>query len=376
MSKKIYMGLFSFVIGIVFVMSIGYCYLEGVHLSVFMSDMELVMESAVPKKDGIREIYGAINRIISPYEIAIDGGAIVKDETGFLQRIDISPYDIKEAENKIIELRDICNENDVQFAYISYPSKVNSFNVKQFYGIDTNEEEMRTDFLNTLEENQINVLNIRKLLEEKGYTIKEMFYKTDHHWTTKAGLFAAREMARYFKDYFSYNCDLNLLNENLFSYKKYENCWLGETGRKCSKTWVGSLDDFTVIKPIYDTSFRYIVPSKGADNTGDFSMLLDEKIYDMEYNLYNTSMHYSYMPGSGLVTIVHNNNLKGLKVLLIRDSFSIVVVPFLSLVCQDIVMWDMRGNENSVYDYIRENEFDIVLVAYTDFWRSDMYNFY
>lgn len=82
------------------------------------------------------------------------------------------------------------------------------------------------------------------------------------------------------------------------------------------------------------------------------------------------------MPGAGPVTQIHNNNhINGPKVLIIKDSFSVVVVPFLSLTCQDITWWDMRDNENSLYEYIQNNDFDIVLLAYTDFWRDDMYDF-
>ena len=53
-----------------------------------------------------------------------------------------------------------------------------------------------------------------------------------------------------------------------------------------------------------------------------------------------------------------------------------VVVPFLSLGCGEVNMWDMRDNEASLYEYIKNNDFDMVLVAYTDFFRNDMYAFY
>lgn len=52
-----------------------------------------------------------------------------------------------------------------------------------------------------------------------------------------------------------------------------------------------------------------------------------------------------------------------------------VVIPFLILETSDITVWDMRSNKDGLYQYIRDNDFDVVLLAYTDFWRDDMWNF-
>ena len=52
-----------------------------------------------------------------------------------------------------------------------------------------------------------------------------------------------------------------------------------------------------------------------------------------------------------------------------------MVFPFLALTCASVTYWDMRGNDYSLYDEIQKNEYDVVLVAYTDFWNSDMYDF-
>ena len=76
--------------------------------------------------------------------------------------------------------------------------------------------------------------------------------------------------------------------------------------------------------------------------------------------------------------MTYHNNLadeNGKKILLIKDSFSVVVIPFLILETSDITVWDMRSNKDGLYQYIRDNDFDVVLLAYTDFWRDDMWNF-
>ena len=78
-------------------------------------------------------------------------------------------------------------------------------------------------------------------------------------------------------------------------------------------------------------------------------------------------------------TTYHNNldDGNGKKILIIKDSFSVVVIPFLTLETSDVTVWDMRWDQtkNGLYQYIRDNDFDAVLVAYTDFWTDTMWNF-
>lgn len=335
------------------------------------ADMESAIESAFPQQTNIKELYGFANKYATPNEM----DRTVKDKDGYLKPLNWSKFNTDNAADKISELRDVCNENNVNFAYVSYPSKSDTANIGEIYGIDSNSEDMRSRFLDRLDEYGIEILNIRDQMEDAGLTRKDIFYKTDHHWNTKAGLFAARSITQFLK-----NKGLKTVPENLdadrFTYKKYENCWLGETGRKYSVTWVGSLDDFIVIKPNYETSLDYIVPN-GFEKSGDFSILMNESVYGTDFDIYDTSLHYSYMPGAEANTIVKNHDLQdGAKILIIKDSFSMVVVPFLSLGCGEVNMWDMRDNEASLYEYIKNNDFDMVLVAYTDFFRNDMYAFY
>lgn len=410
MSKKIYLVFYIGISAVIFASIIRYCCLKYLYIleadssslvankmmdegkggilkhdkekgidiqrKLSVDKIESVIEDSFPLKENMREFYGTVNKILNPYEISKNGGSTVRDLDGFLQPITMNSFDIIEAGRGIVELRDTCEKDNIDFLYVSYPSKNSSLVSKEYYGIDTNAKEMRINFLEGLDKNGVDILNIGQLMEAKGYTTKDLFYKTDHHWKTEAGLFAAREISKYLQYNFGYNMNSGMLKNELFSYRKYEECWLGETGRKCSKTWTGSLDDFTEITPVYNTFLEYSSNGKNSVK-GDFHILLDENAYKEKGDLYNTNMHYTYMNGAGNIAEIRNlNNTDGPKILLIKDSFSVVVMPFLSLTCQDIVWWDMRENDNSLYDYIQENDFDIVLLAYTDFWRSDLYYFY
>ncbi|MDD6170410.1 MAG: hypothetical protein PUB46_10120 [Lachnospiraceae bacterium] len=340
----------------------------------FWTNIESNIESVLPGKAQFREIYGCVNRIISPNEIAENGGAIIRDKEGFLEKYCYVSLDVKDEENKILELNEICEKADADFVYVSYPSKTDDDITTTYYGIETNGKENRNEFLTGLERKNINILDVRAMLEADGYDVHDLFYKTDHHWKSTAGLYGANAIVNYLNQTFGYTFRDDLIDETKFEFTTYDNLWLGETGRRVSKTWARVLDDFTEITPTYETSLSIGNYGDEERTEGEFSMLIDESGYDGNIDLYNYSAHYSYK-GSGSMTAIHNNNVDKGKVLIIKDSFSVVVIPFLSLAVQDVVVWDMRATKDGLYDFIEQNDFDAVILAYSGVWNFEMFQF-
>jgi len=337
-------------------------------------EAESTMEGMFPGQSRFREVYGWSNKLLSPMEIASDGGAIVKEGGGFLEPINYVTFDLDEAGRKIAELDRVCHESGKEFAYISYPSKTDAQTASEYYGIETNQEEIRESFLSRIDSNGIAMLDVRQLLENDGYGKKEIFYKTDHHWKTSAGLYGAKAISAFLNEKFGFMFQEDLLGKDNFTHTIYRDLWLGETGRSLSLTWTGVLDDFEEILPDFDTSLT-LGTYLGEDKTeGDFSLLVDESGYSGQNNLYSYSAHYSYK-GVNSLDHIHNNYMNEGKILIIKDSFSVNVIPYLSLVASDIVSWDMRTTPDGLYDFIRANDFDVVLLAYTDFWADAMYDF-
>lgn len=342
---------------------------------VLLKNVETTVEKIFPGKSVFRELYGFTNIILSPTEILAEGRATIKDEDGVIIEIPyVSNGIVKKALDNIIELNNVCENMGTDFMYVSYPSKINSDVKIKGYGIETNAEQSRIQFLQGLTDNGINVLNIRTLLEKDGYEIKDVFYRTDHHWKSTAGLYAARSIGEYVNDSFKYNLKVDLLDEENLEFTTYKELWLGEVGRKISKTWSGELDDFVEIRPSYETSFTVGQYGASEKREGDFSLLISDEGYNQKIDLYNYSAHYSYR-GAESLTHIHNNNVEGKKILIIKDSFSVVVIPFLSLMTSDMIVWDMRSTPEGLYTFIEENNFDAVILAYTDYWDPKIYAF-
>ena len=88
---------------------------------------------------------------------------------------------------------------------------------------------------------------------------------------------------------------MSLLSSDRYCYTKYNECWLGETGKKVSGTWAKVLDDLTLIEPNFETDVSYVVDSATINRRGEFSdCFIDKSVLEEAKNYYNPkSWNYS-----------------------------------------------------------------------------------
>lgn len=375
MHKKIFAICFLLLSGIVFVSSVIFFCAKKIN-PFTEPNLESRMESAFLFKDASKEVYGLSNRVLAPRAVLINGeGTLVKLDEGYLRIAAKTDFDTDFAKENILELKNVCDENKAEFLYVNYPSKFAGDFTSQTYGIDTNYEELRQDFLEYTKGAGIKAFDMREKLESEGFDEQDVFYKTDHHWKTYFGLHAAKLISEYIEENNNIIFAKENLDENKFSYKTYEDFWLGELGRMLSASYVGYKDEFTLIKPLYETSLTLIQENK-EETKGDFSVMIDEKeLENPDKELYTFSAHYLYSKDLNNKTRYHNNKVNGPEILYIGDSFGVTTIPFLALAASDVYAWDMRKTDESLYDFIRENSFDIVILGYTDYWTEQMWDF-
>ena len=124
------------------------------------------------------------------------------------------------------------------------------------------------------------------------------------------------------------------------------------------------MDDYAEVKPNFETSYTF---KTGDGNTweGTFDTFVDESFYNTENDVYETfSWHYSY---NNINCI--NNNVENGKVLFLGDSYDHVTQPFLSLGVHEVDILALRECDDSfnLRNYILENGYDTVIVAYAQF---------
>ena len=263
-----------------------------------------------------------------------------------------------------VAFRDFLEANGARLLYVNEPAKYDddSFFSRSF-GVETYSNRNMDLFLSRIREAGVCVIDLRDNIRQEGIRISDLFYRTDHHWTVPAGLWAAGIMADGLNKYCGYDIDLSVYDRDRYDLRKWTSCWLGEQGRKAGATRVG-LDDFTEIKPKFKTGFTF----KNDDGTtweGTFDDFVNEAVYNTENNVYeNGSWHYSY----NRINCI-NHDVETGKILILGDSYDQVTHCFLSLGVHEADSLILRDCDESfsLRDYIISNEYDTVIIAYAQF---------
>ena len=231
------------------------------------------------------------------------------------------------------------------------------------FGLETYTNRNADKLVNGLKNAGVPVIDLRENAAAEEMDVKDLFYRTDHHWTVPAGLWASRIMAGGLNEYAGYDIDLSIYGDENFEFRKFENSWLGEQGRKLAGSYIG-LDDYTEVKPVFETSF--VFKDEEGKTEGTFDDLISENFYETEEDVYTApSFHYSYALKGGCV----NNDVASGKVLMLTDSYDHVTAPFISLAVHELDTLQLRDLDSSfdLRDYIVKNGYDTVIVSYAQF---------
>lgn len=278
--------------------------------------------------------------------------------------VSASPYTTTDYEyEQTVAFRDFLSTHGINLLYVNEPTKYIEDDAFLQYGVETYRNRNADQFLRRLEFANVNTIDLRENIVADNLMMEDLFYRTDHHWTTRTGLWATQIIAQGLNEKCGYNIDTSIYDIGNYSIKRWENCWLGEQGRKVAKTYVG-LDDYEEITPNFATNFSF----KNGDGTtweGTFDNFIDESVYSIEKNTdANPSWYYSYYLRDCV-----NNNVSNGKVLLIADSYSHVTQPFLALGVREMDTIVLRDcdSEFDLGNFILENGYDTVVIAYAQF---------
>lgn len=291
-----------------------------------------------------------------------DYNAVVKLHDGYLTTYTQS-RDVTENAKSTIRLAEFCRQRGIEFFYANLPRKVCMYEDRNISGVLDFANQNADRFLAMLDDAGVRNYDFRKLLHEDGMNHHEAFYVTDHHWKAETGLWAARHILRILRDDYGYDVNPDVLNPDRFDYVIYPEWFLGSRGKKITLARTKP-DDFTMIYPKYETYLHYEIPDKEINTSGDFSV-----VYDFgqvkEKNYYHKSPYHAYSYGDMALIRSKNNVIKDRKrLLIIHDSFSDCVLPFLSLGIQNVDAIDIRHFKGSLISFICTENPDTVIVAY------------
>ena len=175
------------------------------------------------------------------------------------------------------------------------------------------------------------------------------FYRTDHHWTTEG---AWRGFMSLMEGMGIQASDWSGLPRAQVSDSFY-----GTTYSASGAGWVRPDSIYTVI-PEGGTRGRVTVTRypEGAPIPG--GLYYPEKLEVKDKYAY-------FLGGNQPLCVIRNPDAAGGKLLVIRDSYSDSLAPFLAEEFQEVHLFDLRYNNMSLKQYVADNEIDQVLVLYS-----------
>lgn len=253
----------------------------------------------------------------------------------------------------------------IPFLYVNLLFKVDEADKQLPRGVEDFSNENADRFLALLREKKVPCLDLREREKAEGLDHYSLFFPTDHHWTPEAGLWAAGEVSRALGALDpGFEADPALFDLSRYDCETHERVFLGSHGRRVG-TWYAGLDDLDVLTPRFETTLRFSVPSEGIVREGSFqdTMLFPEKL--AEKDKMNSAAYDVYCGGQydllRVENLLHGN---GKRLLVLQDSFSLVVIPFFSLGYEQVDYLDLRLWGGDLPDYIDETKPDGVLILY------------
>ena len=206
----------------------------------------------------------------------------------------------------------------------------------------------QTDLINSIYSQVTSAEKVDVLSALSAHNGEYIYYKTDHHWTTLGAYYAYEKLC----DTLGVNkVDINHLTENTV------NDFYG--------TYFSKAKSFTIKPDIikyYDVNSSMAIMT--SDQTGKFIPETNcATLYD-EGKFHTRDKYSAFTYSNNALTVITNNGeYEKERLLLIKDSYSNSLVPFLSTDYKEIVMVDLRYMFN-ISMVLEQYDFDDVLVMY------------
>ena len=337
-----------------------------------ISDIEDEMVSNVAARYDVIEIYGETNKLLGKNEI--NGFEYVRDKNGFLSLgnfwNEVHDTDVKPLAVETEHFYESLKKKGINMLYVSFPQKVSDEWTDGYSGIPYDDFSYRNNmFMIQMRKYRIPNLDLTKTLEESGLPYEEMFFKTDHHWTSKAAFLGFQAILDKL-DEMGVELDPNGYYRNFDNYKviHYEDMMLGSSGRSVGQRYAGGRENFDLYYIDDDTEYEFTygddkkLYGKATETFIDFNV--PEKIEKEPDSIYTLSMYDMYMRGIRPKVRIDNINSQGPKVLMITDSYASPIGTWLAPMCSRLdFLWANRNDDDAIDRYIEENDYDLVIVG-------------
>lgn len=283
---------------------------------------------------------------------------IVKLNNGYL----FTPYDyvsdeaLEQRAASLANLNRFLSMSDTELLVAVTPDTTSKYDPQVPPGTEEYVNDNLDRLIPILEEQGINVMDFREVIHEDGIDQYTMMYRTDHHWTTRAGFYAYGKIADWIEEKTGVEVDEEIRDIENYSITTYKNWHLGSRSQRTGSLFAG-IDDFDLILPEFETMLT------NGEQTGTFEELFINRepfakrdltsCYTYDLVLESACGNYSNLLASN-----------DLRILVVGDSFSKAVCPYLNISYRESrYFYCMYLNEFTA-EYIEDYDPDVVICLY------------
>lgn len=203
---------------------------------------------------------------------------------------------------------------------------------------------------------------MRKVIPEEKW--QKYFYQSDHHWNVDGALVGSRLIADFMNRNYGTSFDLKYFDPDTYIRKRWKDLFIGSMGKKVSTSYMpDGPDDFDILYPRFKTDFTVKIPKYKYRVRKDFSaFIFGEHIF---YDGYHKNPYCGFLEGNQNCWITNHKIKNGKKIVVIKDSFTRAMIPYLALQAKEIIMLDPRHcTQKEILKTIRREKPDIVFVMH------------
>ena len=333
------------------------------------ADTEAGVNAALRRGNLAVELYGGVLRLAGKRiseDAAVADYTVVRLDNGAITFCNLETETLPDnsaAADEVAQWARELEAADIPLLFVAYPKKTPR---TEDNGLPPDIPDWPVLKMNALvehmRERQVDVLDLRNSFEARG-DYSDLFYRTDHHWNIEGGFFAFQTICAALREEYGLDMDARFEDASLYRWDVLEHWFLGSQGKRVGSLFAGD-DDFTVMTPLFDTDFTLSIPSRDMLRTGmmEETILFPERIAQKDYYGGNP---YTYYAGGDYdyMTIENHNNPDGPSILVVRDSMTCALTPFLALDCSKLTLIDTRYFQGDVAETALALQPDMVLVT-------------
>ena len=314
--------------------------------SIFSGRFETKAESYAADQFMLRNMFIKIKSSVDTSLGSTESNNVFMCKDNYLME-NISKADAKKMENNynsLAKLKQLYPNINMDFMLVPNAANIMSDKLPLF-AVTEDQNKQMDDFFKKIQSIGINPVDVRATFKKNKEKI-ELYYHTDHHWTTDGAYLAYQDFAKK-----------NKLNSNIkYDALAVKNDFRGTLASKSGFT-NGLNDMIKIYLPKEGQNYKnsVIFYSDTKEKTTEFYKLNNLKKKDT-YTVFGGSNHPIY----SIKTPVSSQR----KLLLIKDSYANSFIPFLSQDYREIIVIDPRYFFDDISEIIKANGITDILFLY------------